>query len=128
MKKTIHHSTLALLLPLVAAFALASCAIDDDDPYGGYSRLAGTWYNADNPSEYYEFFSDGTGYWWSDGYYTEIDYSYSWGGGWIDISFYPYDYPAYTLQCGLSQSGYNQIRITYEDEYGYYDVFYNRSR
>lgn len=128
MRKISTRSLLTFMLPLLAVLAFSSCTFEDDDPYEGSSSLVGTWYNADNPSEYYEFYPDGTGYWWSNGMYTEIDYDYSWDAGWIDISFYPIGYPPYTLQCGLSTSGYNQICITYEDEYGPYDVFYNLAR
>lgn len=124
-----RHTRTALALPLLAAFALSSCDIEDE-PYGGYDSLSGIWRNADNPSEYYEFYGDGTGYWSSNGYGMELDYDYSWDGGWLDLYLYPIDAPSYTLQCGLSQSGYNQIRITYPpgDGFGYTDVYYNRSR
>ena len=115
LKKTCA-ALLAFILATVMAAGLTSCY---DDPYGGPDEwyLSGTYANDNDYSETYTFYSNGTGI-YSD-YYGDMEFDYYCLDSSIYFTFYPYDGPAYGLNCGITTVGRNSLVITYPPGNGF---------
>ena len=100
---------MAMVMSVVVAAGLAGC----DDPYYGPEEwyLSGVYANDLNFYETYTFYSNGTGIY--EDYYGELPFDYYCLDGSIYFTFYPYDGPAYDLNCGITTSGRNSLIITY---------------
>lgn len=107
---------MALIMAVVMATGLTACY---DGPYGGPDDwyLSGVYANDNDYSETYTFYPNGTGI-YSD-YYGDMDFDYYCTGGSIYFTFYPYDGPPYSLNCGITTSGRRSLIITYPPGNGF---------